>query len=235
MNKDLTYSKFKDLLGKSKRNSDPLFCRYFLRPLSFPIGWIFYSLGIRANSISLISIVVTVIACLLIIFGENQEITLASFLMIFVALLDCVDGNVARARGETGPAGEWMDALSGYTVYALLPISLGIGIQIESQSDDLVGIWIIVGSITVISNLYSRLLYQKYMNSFSEMTTKDEFKGDKSLFAIVSSEIGLVGWMMPTLLFASFVNKVHLYMLFYSFMYVVSALVVALVLVRKVN
>ena len=91
----------------------------------------------------------------------------------FVALLDCVDGNVARARGETGPAGEWMDALSGYTVYAL-PISLGIGIQIESQSDDLVGIWIIVGSITVISNLYSRLLYQKYINSFSKMTTKDE-------------------------------------------------------------
>ena len=86
MNKDLTYSKFKDLLGKSKRNSDPLFCRYFLRPLSFPVGWIFYSLGIRANSISLISIVVTVIACMLIIFGENQEITLASFLMIFVAL-----------------------------------------------------------------------------------------------------------------------------------------------------
>ena len=47
---------------------------------------------------------------MLIIFGENQEITFASFLMIFVALLDCVDGNVARARGETGPAGEWMDA-----------------------------------------------------------------------------------------------------------------------------
>lgn len=235
MNKGLTYPKFKALLAKSKRNSDPLFCKYFLRPLSFPVSWIFYSLGIRANTISLMSIGLTVVASLLIIFGNNSEITLASFLMVFVALLDCVDGNVARARSETGPSGEWMDALSGYTVYALLPISLGIGIQTESQGDDLVGIWIIVGSITVISNLYSRLIYQKYINSFPEAITKNEFRGDKSLFAIVSSEIGLVGWMMPALLFASFVNQIHLYMLLYSFLYIVSALVVALVLIRKVN
>ena len=53
--------------------------------------------------------------------------------MMLIALTDCIDGNVARARGETGPGGEWMDALSGYTVYALLPFSLGIHLSSYSS------------------------------------------------------------------------------------------------------
>ena len=231
----LSYAEFKSFLGESKRNSDPLFCRFFLRPLSFPLGWIFYKSGMRANTISCISIGITLVASFLIISAGDEDIILASFFMIFVALLDCVDGNIARARGETGPSGEWMDALSGYTVYAFLPVALGISVQEGSQSDLAAGTWILIGAITSIANLYLRLIYQKYVNSFPEPMTKNEFKGEQSLFAKFSSEMGLVGWMMPALLFASFTNIIYLYMIFYCFFYVISAVAVTIVLFRKVN
>ena len=147
----MDYSEFKALLGEAKRSSDPLWSRFILRPISFPTGWFFYKIGMKANSISLLSILLAITSSLIMVFGSSDGIVLASFLMVLVALSDCIDGNVARARGETGPGGEWMDALSGYTVYALLPLTLGIHMYLHSPYAALPGLWIIVGAVTSIA------------------------------------------------------------------------------------
>ena len=160
----MNYTKFKALLGEAKRASDPMWCKIIYRPLSFPIGWFFYKIGMKANSISLLSILLAFIASLIIILGSSDYIVIASFLMIFIALLDCIDGNVARARDETGPGGEWMDALSGYTVYALLPVSIGLHLSLYNPYESFPGLWILVGAITSITNLFPRLLHQKFIN-----------------------------------------------------------------------
>ena len=153
----LNYLEFKNLIGQSKLISDPMFCKYFYRPLSFPMGWLIYKLGVKANYVSLFSVLLTLIAFIVIIFGNNESILAASCLMMLVALSDCIDGNVARARNETGPGGEWMDAFSGYTVYALLPFGLGIHMFLNNPNQNLPGLWIILGSLTSILNLYLHL------------------------------------------------------------------------------
>ena len=229
------YSEFKALLGEAKRSSDPLWCRFIYRPLSFPTGWFFYKIGMKANSVSLLSILLAVTSSLIIVFGSSDGIVLASFLMVLVALSDCIDGNVARARGETGPGGEWMDALSGYTVYALLPLSLGIHMYLHSPYAALPGLWIIVGAVTSIANLFLRLLYQKFVSSMPDEAAQKGLKGSGSLFSKFSSEMGLVGWMMPALLVASITNMLGAYLAFYCFFYVMSAVLITIVLVRKVT
>lgn len=231
----VNYSEFKALLGEAKRESDPLWCRFFYRPLSFPLGWLFYRAGIRANSVSLLSILLAVTASLLMVFGESDKIVIASILMVTIALSDCIDGNVARARDETGPGGEWMDALSGYTVYALLPIALGIHIYFHSPFQAMPGLWIIVGAMTSIANLFLRLIHQKFVSSMLDESTQTDLKGSGSVFSKFSGEMGLVGWMMPTLLVASLTNLIEAYLVFYCFFYVISAVTITLVLVKKVN
>ena len=231
----VNYSEFKALLGEAKRSSDPLWARFVYRPLSFPTGWFFYKIGMKANSISLLSILLAITSSLIIVFGSSDGIVLASFLMVLVALSDCIDGNVARARGETGPGGEWMDALSGYTVYALLPLTLGIHLYLHSPYAALPGLWIIVGSVTSIANLFLRLLYQKFVSSMLGESTQKGLKGSGSLFSKFSSEMGLVGWMMPALLFASMLNMLEVYLAVYCFFYVMSAVLITIVLVRKVT
>ena len=124
----MNYKQFKALLGEAKKKSDPICCRLVFRPLSFPAGWLIYKIGITANQISLISIFLTIISFFALIFLSPNYFILIPFLLLLVALLDCIDGNVARARGSTGPGGEWMDAFSGYTVYAFIPFALGIHI-----------------------------------------------------------------------------------------------------------
>ena len=229
------YSEFKALLGEAKRSSDPLWCRFIYRPLSFPIGWFFYKIGMKANSVSLLSILLAITSSLIIVFGSSDGIVLASFLMVLVALSDCIDGNVARARGETGPGGEWMDALSGYTVYALLPLTLGIHMYLHSPYAALPGLWIIVGAVTSIANLFLRLLYQKFVSSMLGESTQKGLKASGSLFSRISSEMGLIGWMMPALLVASILNMLGVYLAVYCFFYVMSAVLITIVLVRKVT
>jgi phosphatidylglycerophosphate synthase len=229
------YSEFKALLGEAKRQSDPLFARFVYRPLSFPTGWFFYKIGMKANSVSLLSIFLAITSSLIMVFGDSDDIVVASFLMILVALSDCIDGNVARARGETGPSGEWMDALSGYTVYALLPFALGIHIFLHNPHEALPGLWIILGALTSIANLFLRLLYQKFLSSMIDESTQKGLKGSGSLFSRFSSEMGLIGWMMPALLVASITNKLGIYLGFYCFFYVISAVIITIVLARKVT
>ena len=55
------------------------------------------------------------------------------------------------------------------------------------------------------------------------------------MFSRFSSEMGLVGWMMPAFLVASFTDMLDVYLIVYCFLYLISAVVVTLVLVRKVT
>ena len=228
------YAQFKALLGDAKKLSDPFWCRLVFRPLSFPVGWLIYKTDITANSISLISVIVTIISSLILVLGNAGSAIIISFLMLLVALLDCIDGNIARARDETGPGGEWMDAFSGYTVYALIPLTLGIHLHLHQPFLALPGLWIIVGALTSISNLFLRLLYQKFVIGNFDGLAQKQFKGSNSLFSKFSSEIGLVGWMMPALLIASITNMLEVYLALYCFLYMLSAVIISIVLVRKI-
>jgi len=231
----VSYSEFKALLGEAKRANDPLWCRLIFRPLSFPSGWLFYRIGVKANSVSLLSIIISMCSFLIMIFGDSNTIVIAAFLMILVALTDCIDGNIARARDETGPGGEWMDALSGYTIYALLPLTLGIHVNLQGPFVTFPGLWIIIGAITSIANLFLRLLHQKFISSKLSVSSQRGMKTSGTLFSKVSSEMGLVGWMMPALLGASITNMLEAYLAVYCLFYVTSAILTAIVLARKVN
>ena len=231
---NLNYTQFKILLGDAKKNSDPICCKLIFRPLSFPVGWLIYKTGLTANMISLISILFTVLSSLILIFCSEEYIFLVSFLLLFIALLDCIDGNVARARGTAGPGGEWMDALSGYTVYALIPLALGIHIYFYHQLFFLTELWIIIGALTSISNLFLRLLYQKFINSNSSNFDQKYLKVKNSFFSKISGEVGLVGWMMPAFFLASITNMFEVYLAFYCFFYLTSAVVVSVILGHKI-
>ena len=233
--KNLNYLEFKSLLGESKRNSDPIFCRYILRPLSFPIGWLFYITGMKANTISLVSILLTLVACNLILFGGGYQLILASSIMILVALTDCIDGNVARARKETGPSGEWMDALSGYTIYAFLPITLGIKLSSTGHDIFVDNLWIILGALTSIANLFMRLIYQKYINSIPVVDDVNAIKGVNSIFSRYSSEMGLVGWMMPVLFLTAVTDTLEFFLFFYFSFYTLSAILIVFVLFKRLS
>ena len=160
----MNFSQFKSFLSSEKRKSDPLFCRYFYRPISIYLGWIIFNIGISPNVISLLSILITFVACLILISGNITGAIFAAILFLFVGISDCIDGNIARASNKLSLKGEWLDAFSGYFIYAFKPISIGIFLENSDNSFLFDGFWIICGAMISIFNLISRLIYQKSLN-----------------------------------------------------------------------
>lgn len=228
----MRYSDFKASLPFQKAKSDPLLCKLLFRPLSLPVGWLLYRMRFSGNSVTIGSILVAIVAFGLLLSGHHGLSITAAVLLMLVALGDCVDGNIARARGESGPGGEWMDALSGYTVYALLPLVLGLHLELAAGTP-FPGGWVLLGAVTAISNLFLRLVYQKFSNVMASSGNEGlESKG--SLFSRVSGELGLVGWMMPALLIAIILGLEVFYLIFYCLFYSAAAVVATFILGRRI-
>jgi phosphatidylglycerophosphate synthase len=81
-------------------------------------------------------------------------------------VLDCCDGNIARVTKKSSYMGEFIDAVSGYVICAFN--FLAIGLAAYNRSTLLFGeknVWLVViGAVACISNLFARLIYQKYTN-----------------------------------------------------------------------
>ena len=62
-------------------------------------------------------------------------------------LLDCSDGELARVRGETSPAGIYLDRIAHYFTEAALPI--GLGVRADGGWDSLGG-WTTLGLVVAV-------------------------------------------------------------------------------------
>lgn len=132
-------------------------------------------------------------------------------LFLLFGVLDCADGNMARAiryrkaraaspaPGAQAPAqaasvqpapvwGEWVDALGGYFAYAAM--LLGIGMSTLYLTGE--HLWFVLASITCAANLLMRLSFQS-LRVASGDASRESVGSEKRL----SEEIGITGWFQP--------------------------------------
>lgn len=160
-------------------------------------------------------------------------------------ILDCADGNIARAVKKE-PFGGFIDAVSGYFVMATITFCVGIaaffsdGIFIAKGCS-----WLIVsGAVSCISDILARLIYQKYRNTVAEMSLVDnqrEVPGTgrvskfKALEDKIDKTIGVNGIMLPFLLIVSLFRGMDLFVLFYAIFNFVKLVGTFLFLMKKAN
>ena len=94
------------------------------RAISIYITKLVLGTSISANQITVLDFVVGLVAVILISF-TNIFITFAGlFLLLLWAVLDCVDGEVARYRGTVSVMGQYLDCLSSTAIVPVLFMSL---------------------------------------------------------------------------------------------------------------
>ncbi|MDR1909995.1 MAG: CDP-alcohol phosphatidyltransferase family protein, partial [Spirochaetaceae bacterium] len=121
-----TLRHIRDSLPPEKKLSDGLWTRFILRPLSIPVTWLALKLGLRANTVSYLSVLFSLAGgTLLSLPGFWLPLWGALILNLF-SILDCVDGNIARVTGSAGPWGGWADAVMGFVAYTAVFISTGV-------------------------------------------------------------------------------------------------------------
>ena len=109
-----------------RRNAEHWTASLYLRDLSPYLTWMLLKTRISANGVTGLMILVgwSTAAALLIpgIWGAALALLLGQLQM----LVDCSDGEVARWRRTSSPAGVFLDKVGHYSTEALIPLALGI-------------------------------------------------------------------------------------------------------------
>jgi hypothetical protein len=172
-NRFWTLQDLRSSLPAEKNRSDSYWTRWVLRPLSYPISWLFLQWGWSANAVSYLSAVVAILGGLLLSLPYFRFQVWGAILLNLFAVLDCADGNVARVTRTTGPWGAWADALGGYVAYvsALLGAGMAAEVTAVTQPQSFLclpefvwpqGGWVFLGALAASANLLMRLTYQQY-------------------------------------------------------------------------
>ena len=113
MNRYKKYENFKefsaDVYPKEKLLIDPFLSRYY-RPFSLRLSWFLFKTKITPNFITFLQIIIGLCACLMISKFPQQNILIIGVIFLHLAyLLDCSDGEIARAKKMNSLEGLFLD------------------------------------------------------------------------------------------------------------------------------
>ena len=207
----LTLLDIKNSMTKDKLLTLTLWDRYILRKPSYYISYFLYNkLNLGANAVSVLSIIVATIAFLLMFTLNNFAMLIAIVLLNVWALLDCADGNIARALyvkyNRTNKYGELYDAMSGCFVIAFLWISLGY--YCFELLDNI--FYLVFGALTSIMGIFSRLLYLKTI-----LISNSNIVSQKGILYKCYENFEIGSFLMPSILFFFLIDSIELIIILY--------------------
>lgn len=175
--KDYSTKYFHDSLPEWKRKKDPILSRWFYRPVSFFLASVCARNGISANTVSYSSTVLAVVACVFFLVDMEWCRIVGAILCNVWLLMDCTDGNLARAVKKQ-PFGAFADSSSSYILVGFVCMAMGFacyhtgGAVFESGNE-----WVILlGAAAGSSDTMMRLVYQKYKATERELQDKGVMK-----------------------------------------------------------
>ena len=207
----------KSMNSKKEILDNECFLSRFYRPVSFYLTWPFLNLGISANIVSILSILLAILGMVIAVFVNNVGgYYIAVSVFIFWNFFDCIDGNIARFTNMSTTNGVLWDALGGYFALSLYFITIGVvGYKIEGCY-----LYIIAGSLTSLYALISRLIMHKYMLLNKEENSEFQNSGNfNKLFYIAFQFTSIDGFMIPLALFFLYISLFNVYIIAYFFIY----------------
>lgn len=103
------------------------------RKLSIYITKLLLYTPLSANQVTLLQLLIIVLGCVFFISGQYLYSVLGALLLFLSNLLDYVDGEVARYKGTSGVAGEYLDELVHSIEYAVIFPSISFGVYNNLQ------------------------------------------------------------------------------------------------------
>jgi phosphatidylglycerophosphate synthase len=139
-------SRIADLRARAQRKTGNLYDTWFTRRVSIYITAGLYVLGISANTVSAINCVAGIAACALIGLGDGPLLILGVGLVHLFAVLDSVDGELARLRQTFTIRGLFLEDLAAYTMINGMFLAVG-GYLLRTQHV----VWPLLGAVAVVA------------------------------------------------------------------------------------
>jgi phosphatidylglycerophosphate synthase len=136
-----------------RRNSEHWAGSLYLRRISIYVTRLLVPTGISANGVTWLMIASGVLGAGVLVWPSLWAVLICHVLLQLQILLDCSDGEIARVRKQTSPAGVYLDRIGHYLTEGLLP--LGVGVHVDGGLSSLGG-WTTLGALTSIVVLWNK-------------------------------------------------------------------------------
>jgi phosphatidylglycerophosphate synthase len=107
---------------------------YLMRPISTRIARALLDTKVTPNQVTVVAGLLGVAGGLLAATGGYARTACAGLLVWAAAVIDCVDGDIARLRLEGSRLGQWLDTLADDLTTMALVIGLGVGLTRDGGS-----------------------------------------------------------------------------------------------------
>lgn len=174
----------------------------FVKPASYLIAK--YT-NITPTQITVFNIIPGILSLFFLYLGGKN--TLIGALLAFVfALLDGMDGIIARAKGLHSKFGQWLDGVTGYVLYPLMMLSAAIGLH---------DYWsLVIGCIASLCFPLQFCLVHYYKSEIKESNERIEISSS-GRFEFIKYIYGSATFF-PLLLLAALFGKVIYVLLFFA-------------------
>lgn len=245
-----TYADVKNSMPKEKAARDALWVKLWVRPLSVPLSFVALNMGITPNTISVVSILDTILACVLMMSGNNTLAVIGLVVLNLFILWDCMDGAMARTMKRASYMGEFYDAAGGYTICAFSLLAGGVcayysgNVMLFTSVEAL----ILMSALGSICDVFARLIYQKYTVSEIVANVKmnkpierenDSFETEKPSFSLTylrnefDRQFGTGGFFPPILMLSYFLRVMDIVVILYSLYHILAYVAVMVIYCRR--
>ena len=221
---------FKETIPEWKRKKDAILTKIFYRPISYIGSSIFSQFGVSANTVSYISAIIAVIACICFLVPIYMVKIVGAILINVWIIFDCIDGNIARSIKKQ-PFGEFADSISSYILVGLMCTCMGISVYFDGGLlCNANNVWIVlIGAIASSSDTLMRLVYQKYKNTERaladqgvlsvEEETRENHSQVSSLKVRIEMELGIGGILPVAILLGTIFKMLDIVVLYCFIIY----------------
>ena len=126
-------------------SSDGFVDKFFNRPVGRFLSKLLIFTPVSPNMISIASIIIGVIAALFLAEGSFQMTLIGAILFQISAIIDCVDGDIARILFKESPLGKWIDLAGDQIVH--VSVFAGIAFGVLRNGGDKETIWLGVSAV----------------------------------------------------------------------------------------
>jgi phosphatidylglycerophosphate synthase len=214
-----------------KRNNPASYLVY--RPISFPVSWACYMIGLRPNHVTFLALFSSLYGLFMLL----QSYFLIGALFLNLAyLLDQVDGSLARSMKLNSEAGSWLDSLVGYTYSGFYLLSISIGyFTSQNGTIDVVSSFLQQSDILVIGTVGSfAILVRKWMvntsSSICARPVSTQIANSSHFYYAIPKYIN--SFSMLLLLISVLSQVISLFILALSVFHVIQTILVAMLVWR---
>lgn len=163
----MTYKEIYDIAMPEKKRKEErwnVWVTIAVRPLSILCTVPFTNTKVKPITITKWSILANLIGSFFVAFAQNMTMSLVGCFFFFIwAVLDGVDGNLARSTNQCSLMGDLWDTMGGYAAMVLIYFSAGIAAFFDTSMYSFCDTsWmLILGGATAIMSIFPRLVMHK--------------------------------------------------------------------------